>query len=92
MAFKGKMDLAFGVALGSSTQIALFVIPAMVLLALPMGQPLDLFFGVFETAVVFLSGSIVSLVVADGETNWLEGVMLLVTYVIICFAIGCVGT
>ena len=45
MAAKGKMDLAFGVALGSSTQIALFVIPFMVLVAWGMDKPLDLFFG-----------------------------------------------
>ena len=86
MAAKGKMDLAFGVALGSSTQIALFVIPFMVLVAWGMDKPLDLFFGSFETAVIFMAALIVSHVVADGESNWLEGVMLLVAYCIICFA------
>ena len=86
MAAKGKMDLAFGVALGSSTQIALFVIPFMVLVAWGMDKPLDLFFGSFETAIIFMAALIVSHVVADGESNWLEGVMLLVAYCIICFA------
>ena len=86
MAYKSKMDLAFGVALGSSTQIALFVIPLMVLLGLAVGQPLDLFFGAFETSVTFLSSLIVFFVVQNGQTNWLEGAMLLFTYVIICFA------
>jgi len=78
--------LAFGVALGSSTQIALFVIPFMVLVAWGMDKPLDLFFGSFETAVIFMAALIVSHVVADGESNWLEGVMLLVAYCIICVA------
>ena len=55
MAYKSKMDLALGVALGSSTQIALFVIPLMVLIGWAIGQPLDLFFGTFETSVTFLS-------------------------------------
>jgi len=86
MAAKGKMDLAFGVALGSSTQIALFVIPLMVLVSWAMGKSLDLFFGNFETAVMFMSSLIVSHVVGDGESNWLEGVMLLFAYAIICFA------
>ena len=86
MANKGKMDLAFGVALGSSTQIALFVIPVMVLVAWGMDKPLDLFFGQFETAIIFLSSLIVSHIVGDDETNWLEGVMLLFAYSIICFA------
>ena len=42
VAWKGKMDLAFGVALGSSTQIALFVVPLMVIIGWLIGQPLDL--------------------------------------------------
>jgi|TARA_B100000524_G_scaffold342263_1_gene237129 Ca2+:H+ antiporter len=83
MANKGKMDLAIGVALGSSTQIALMVIPTMVLLAAPMHQPLSLCFGVFETIVTFVSVLVVGMVIVDGETNWLEGVMLLMAYCII---------
>jgi len=86
MAYKNKMDLALGVALGSSTQIALFVIPLMVLLGIPLGQPLDMMFGVFETAVTFFAALIVFMTAIDGETNWLEGAMLLTTYCIICFA------
>ena len=66
------MDLAFGVALGSSTQIALFVIPVMVLVSWGMDKGLDLFFGNFETVITFTSSLIVSHVVGDGESNWLE--------------------
>jgi len=83
MALRLKMDLALSVALGSSTQIALFVVPVMVLLGWLVGQPLDLVFGVFETVVTFLSAVIVSGIVADGRTNWLEGMMLLAAYIII---------
>ncbi|EOD14085.1 H+/Ca2+ exchanger [Emiliania huxleyi CCMP1516] len=86
MAWKGKMDLAFGVALGSSTQIALFVVPLMVIIGWAIDQPLTLVFGVYETIITFLSVLIVSHIVSDGETNWLEGTMLLFTYFIICFA------
>ena len=88
MANKGKMDLAFGVALGSSTQIALFAVPLMVLVAIPLGQPLSLDFGPFETAMIFLSALIVSQIVEDGETNWLEGAMLLAAYLIVCLAVA----
>ena len=73
MAWKGKMDLAFGVALGSSTQIALFVLPLMVMIGWAIDQPLDLYFGTFETATTFLSSLIVFFVVQNGQTNWLEG-------------------
>jgi Ca2+:H+ antiporter len=86
VAYKQKMDLALGVALGSSTQIAIFVIPLMVLIGWAIGQPLDLFFGPFPTAVTFLSSLLVFIVVQNGETNWLEGVMLLFSYAFICYA------
>ena len=56
------------------------------LLAAPMERPLDLMFGGFETGITFLSALIVSGVVADGATNWLEGSMLLFSYLIICCA------
>ena len=85
-AYKQKMDLALGVALGSSTQIALFVIPVMVVIGWIIQQPLDLFFGPFPTAVTFLSTNLVFMVVQNGETNWLEGAMLLFSYAIICFS------
>ena len=75
-----------GVALGSSTQIALFVIPVMVVIGWIIQQPLDLFFGPFPTAVTFLSTNLVFMVVQNGATNWLEGAMLLFSYAIICFS------
>lgn len=83
MGAKGKMDLALGVALGSSTQIALFVIPLMVLIGWACGQPMSLAFGLYPTIITFLSVLIVAHVVGDGETNWLEGAMLLFAYIII---------
>jgi len=86
MAFRSKMDLALGVALGSSTQIALFVVPLMVLCGWVLDQPLDLYFGSFETSITFLSTLTVFFIVHDGQTSWLEGTMLLFTYGIICFA------
>ena len=63
-------------------------LPSSVPLTLPplACRPLDLMFGLFETGITFLSALIVSGVVADGETNWLEGSMLLFSYVIVCMA------
>jgi len=83
MAYKSKMDLALGVALGSATQISLFVVPFMVLTAWVIGQPLDLFFGAYETVVTFVATVVLGFAVADGETNWLEGASLLSAYFII---------
>ncbi|KAI1319545.1 hypothetical protein EDD11_003815 [Mortierella claussenii] len=87
VAMKNKMDLAIGVAIGSSMQIALFVTPLMVIIGWIIGQPMTLFFNTFETCVLFVSVLIVNYLIQDGESNWLEGVMLLSTYVIIAIAI-----
>lgn len=86
VATKDKMDLAIGVALGSSLQIALFVTPFMVLVGWVMNVPMSLYFSTFETAVLLVAVLITDLVILDGELNWLEGVMLLGTYFIIALA------
>ena len=55
VAYKNKMDLAIGVAIGSSMQIALLVTPFLVILGWIIGQPMTLHFETFETVVLFLS-------------------------------------
>jgi len=86
VAYKNKMDLSVGVAIGSSVQIALLVIPVLVLLGWIIGQPLSLYFYAFETIVLLLAVIIVNAIIGDGESNWLEGTLLMATYVVI--AIG----
>ena len=83
VAMKDKMDLAVGVAIGSSMQIALFLTPFLVILGWIVGQPMSLLFSTFETCVLFVSVMILTYIVADGESNWLEGCMLIGTYIII---------
>ncbi len=84
MAMKNRMSLAVNIALGSSIQIALFVAPVLVLASVLMGhQPhLDLHFTLMETLVMVLSVALLALIVMDGETHWMEGVMLLAVYFI----------
>ncbi|KAI6245495.1 Vacuolar calcium ion transporter [Erysiphe necator] len=86
VAVKDKMDLAMGVAIGSSLQIALLVTPSLVLLGWIIGQPLTLRFETFETMVFFLSVLVVTYVIQDGKSNYLEGAMLLGLYLIIALA------
>jgi Ca2+:H+ antiporter len=86
VAMKGKMDLALGIAMGSSMQIALFVAPVLVIAGHFMGQPLGLEFTILEVVAVFLSVGVVSLLVLDGRTNWFEGVQLLAVYAILAMA------
>jgi len=86
VAYKNKMDLAIGVAIGSSMQIALFVTPFLVILGWIMGQPMTLHFQLFETVVFFLSVLVVNYLIQDGKSNYLEGAMCLGTYIIIALA------
>jgi len=83
VAVKDKLTLSMGVAVGSSIQIALFVIPFTVILGWIIGKPLTLLFDPFESIILFLSVLTVNYVVADGKSNWLEGVLLMGLYIIL---------
>jgi len=77
VASKGKFDLAMSVAVGSCIQIALFVIPVLVLVAWGMDKPLMLFFDELETLVLFFSVLLVKFSVEDGKAHWMSGVVLI---------------
>ncbi|KAI4095930.1 MAG: hypothetical protein LQ344_001311 [Seirophora lacunosa] len=83
VATKDKMDLAIGVAIGSSMQIALLVTPFLVVLGWIIHQPMSLHFEIFETVVFFLSVLVTNYLISDGKSNYLEGAMLLGMYIII---------
>jgi len=86
VAMKNKLDLSIGVAVGSSQQIAMMVVPLLVVLGWMMGQPMSLYFDTFETAVLFMTVIVVHALIMDGESNWLEGAMLLGVYAILSIA------
>jgi Ca2+:H+ antiporter len=86
MAMKNQMDLSYHIAVGSSMQIALFVAPVLVFLSYAVGNPMNLLFTNFEVITVVLAVAIVSLVALDGESNWMEGVLLLAVYIIFSIA------
>jgi Ca2+:H+ antiporter len=87
VAKKDKMDLAVGICLGSSTQIALFVAPLLVILSFPFGpEPMPLVFNGFELAAIVFAILIADRVTAEGESNWFEGVQLLAVYVVVALA------
>ncbi|KAI1387489.1 Sodium/calcium exchanger protein-domain-containing protein [Hypoxylon trugodes] len=86
VAVKNKMDLALGVAIGSSIQIALFVTPFLVILGWIMDREMDLHFETFETVAFALAVLVVIYTVQDGKSNYLEGAMLMALYVIIALA------
>ena len=87
VAMKNQMDLAMNIAIGSSIQIALFVAPLLVLASYFIGpQPMDLRFTVFEVLAVAIAVVVVNLVAQDGESNWLEGALLLAVYLVLGLA------
>jgi Ca2+:H+ antiporter len=83
MAQRGRLDVAVGVALGSSIQIALFVMPVLVLGGWVFGLGLDMNFHPYPTALLMVCVLVVSQVIGDGKSNWLEGVMLVGAYIMV---------
>jgi len=80
---KDKMDLALNIAVGSSTQIALFVAPLLVFISILIGNPMLLVFNELEVVAVTVSVFILDNIVRDGESHWMEGVLLIVSYFIV---------
>lgn len=83
VATKNKMDLAIGVSVGSSIQIAIFVTPLVVILGWCMDKDMSLYFTLFETICLFVTAFVVNFLVLDGRSNYLEGALLIAAYVII---------
>lgn len=92
MAVRDKVEVTLEIAIGSSTQIALFVAPALVFISLLVGHPMDFIFSPFEVAAVGLSTLIVSLISNDGRSNWLEGAQLVGAYLIMAISFFFVQT
>ena len=83
VALKNKMDLALNIAIGSSMQVALFVAPVLVFASYLFGTPMNLLFSPLEVITIAVSVAVVALISQDGESNWMEGVLLLAVYAIL---------
>jgi Ca2+:H+ antiporter len=83
LAAKDKMEFAMAVSYGSSLQVALFVAPVLVLIGALLGQPMDLVFTPLEVTAVAAAVGISALIALDGESNWLEGALLMIVYAIL---------
>ena len=87
VAAKDKMDLAVGIAIGSSAQIALFVAPVLVLVSFVLGpNPMSLVFNGFELGAIVLAVIIANQVTNEGESTWYEGLQLLAVYLVLALA------
>jgi Ca2+:H+ antiporter len=83
LARKDKLDLSIGIAAGSGTQVAIFVVPILVISGIVVNRHFNLVFTIYELAVVFLSAIILNLIAHDGKGNWFEGIMLTTVYIIV---------
>ncbi|MCS7030779.1 MAG: calcium/proton exchanger [Gloeomargarita sp. SKYG116] len=86
VAMKNNMDLAISVAMGSSALVALLVTPVLVIVGKMWGQPMDLHFNLFEVVAVALAVTVANMISLDGRSNWLEGSLLLASYVVMAVA------
>jgi len=86
VALKNQMDLSVGIAVGSALQIALFVAPVLVFASYLRPEPMDLRFTSLEVLAVLLGVFTARMVAEDGESNWLEGMLLLMIYAILALA------
>ena len=86
LAAKDKMEFAMAVSFGSSLQVALFVAPVLVIIGALLGQPMDLVFTPLEVASVAAAVGISALIALDGESNWLEGALLTLVYIILAIS------
>lgn len=86
MALKNKMDITITIAIGSSTQIAMFVAPVLVFASLLLHHPMTYIFSVPELTAIAVSVIITAFIAGDGKSHWLEGAQLLAAYAIIALA------
>jgi Ca2+:H+ antiporter len=80
IAVKNRMDLALQIAIGSTTQIAMFVVPVLVFTSYFFETPMNLIFTTFELACIVSSVLMVKSIIEDGKSNWFEGLQLLGAY------------
>ena len=86
LAVRNRMEFSMAVAFGSTLQISLFVAPILVLLGMVLGQPMNFVFAPLEVAAVAVAVAITTLIAFDGESNWLEGALLVGVYLILAIS------
>jgi len=85
-AIRDKLDVTLEIAVGSSTQVALFIAPALVFISLLIGRPMDFVFTGFEIGAVLIATLLIAVISRDGRSNWLEGLQLVGVYAIVALA------
>ncbi|CAN5712467.1 calcium/proton exchanger [soil metagenome] len=88
VAMRNRMEMAIGIAIGSSTQIALFVAPLLVLVSLVWApEPLTLAFSGVEVFLVLAAVFVASILIVDGKSTWFTGVQLIAVYLVMAITV-----
>jgi Ca2+:H+ antiporter len=83
MAWRGRIELSFQIAMGSSVQIALLVIPILVLVSMVMGNMMAMVFTPLGLVALIATLAIAMVIALDGQATWFEGLMLVAIFVLI---------
>lgn len=83
LALKNQMDLTVATATGDSLLVALFVAPVLIFVGQATGQPIDLNFNTFEVIALAIAVMVTNIICFGGRSNWLDGTLLLATYLIL---------
>ncbi|MNO95246.1 putative cation exchanger YfkE [compost metagenome] len=83
LAMKNKVSASIEIAVGSSLQIALFVAPVLIFVSYFTGNTMDIIFTTIELVAIGVSVFIAKSIIQDGSTNWYEGLLLLIVYIIL---------
>ena len=81
--YKNRLDLSLAIAVGSSTQIALLVLPLLAIVGWAVDRPMSFNFSSYETAILLLTIILVTFALKEGRSNWLLGLILLGGYGVI---------
>jgi Ca2+:H+ antiporter len=83
LSLKNEMDLTVSTVTGDSLLVALFVAPVLIWVGQLIGQPITLNFNPFEVVAIAISVIVANLMSFSGRSNWLDGVLLLATYLVL---------
>lgn len=86
MARKNNIDMSINIAIGSSIQVALFLVPLLIFLSHAIGHPMNVLFNILEVSTIFMAVLSVNIVYLQGKSNWFEGLQLCAVYFIIAIA------
>jgi Ca2+:H+ antiporter len=86
MARADNIDMSINIAIGSSVQVALFLVPLLIFISHMIHHPMNVLFNTLEVSSIVMAVLAINVVYLQGKTNWFEGLQLCAVYFIIAIA------